>query len=44
MDDGQVKSFEMPSALDHPGQFSVAEFERLSRVYAEALGLLNPDK
>jgi hypothetical protein len=42
MDDGQVKTFELPSALDHPSQFSVAEFERLTRAYAEALGLLDP--
>jgi hypothetical protein len=40
MDDGTVKSFELPGALDHPAQFSVAELERLTRAYAEALGLL----
>ena len=43
MDDGQVKSFELPSALEHPGQFSAGEFERLTRAYAEALGLLSPE-
>jgi hypothetical protein len=42
MDDGQVKSFDLPSALEHPVQFSVAELERLTRAYAEALGLLTP--
>jgi hypothetical protein len=40
MDDGSMKTFELPSALAHPSQFSAAEFERLTRVYAEALGLL----
>ena len=40
MDDGQVRMFELPSALERPSQFSVAEFERLTRAYAEALGLL----
>ena len=43
MDDGQVKTFELPSALEHPELLSVTEFERLTRAYAEALGLLNPD-
>ena len=42
MDDGQVKTFELPSALERPSQFSVAELERLTRAYAEALGLLGP--
>jgi hypothetical protein len=42
MDDGQVKTFDLPSALERPSQFSVAEFERLTRAYAEALGLLDP--
>jgi hypothetical protein len=42
LDDGQIKTFELPSALEHPSQFSVAEFERLTRAYAEALGLLDP--
>jgi hypothetical protein len=42
MDDGQVKSFEVPCALEQPTQFSVGEFERLTRAYAEALGLLSP--
>jgi hypothetical protein len=42
MDDGSVKTFELPSALDHPSQFSAAELERLTRAYAEALGLLSP--
>jgi hypothetical protein len=40
MDDGQVKSFDLPGALDQPSQFSPAELERLTRAYAEALGLL----
>ena len=42
MDDGQVRMFELPSALERPSQFSVDEFERLTRAYAEALGLLDP--
>jgi hypothetical protein len=42
MDDDQVKSFDLPAALEHPTQFSAAEFERLIRAYAEALGLINP--
>ncbi|MCU1385443.1 MAG: hypothetical protein JWL71_4140 [Acidobacteria bacterium] len=42
MDDGSVKEFELPAALDHPSQFSTTEFERLTRAYAEALGLLAP--
>jgi hypothetical protein len=41
MDDGQVRSFDLPGALDHPAQFSPGEFERLTRAYAEALGLLH---
>jgi hypothetical protein len=40
MDDGQVKTVELPAALQDPAQFSTAEFERLTRAYAEALGLL----
>jgi hypothetical protein len=44
MDDGQVQSFDLPSALEHPGQFSVDELERLTRAYAEALGLLAPKR
>jgi hypothetical protein len=43
MDDGQVRSFDLPSALEHPSQFSTGEFERLTRAYAEALGLLAPN-
>jgi hypothetical protein len=43
MDDGQVRTFELPAALARPSQFSPAEFERLTRAYAEALGLLAPD-
>ena len=43
MDDGQVKSFDLPSALEKPTQFTVGELERLTRAYAEALGLLSPD-
>jgi hypothetical protein len=42
MDDGQVRTFDLPSALERPSQFSAAEFERLTRAYAEALGLLGP--
>jgi hypothetical protein len=42
MDDGQVRTFDLPSALEHPSQFSAAEFERLTRAYAEALGLIGP--
>jgi hypothetical protein len=42
MDDGRMKSFDLPAALEHPAQFSAAEFERLTRIYAEALGLLQP--
>jgi hypothetical protein len=42
MDDGTVKTFDLPSALDHPSKFSVGELERLTRAYAEALGLLQP--
>jgi hypothetical protein len=44
MDDGQMKSFDLPSALEHPAQFSVGELERLTRAYAEALGLLSPKR
>ena len=40
MDDGQIRTFDLPSALERPSQFSAAEFERLTRAYAEALGLL----
>jgi hypothetical protein len=42
MDDGSIKTFDLPSALEHPSQFSPTEFERLTRAYAEALGLLAP--
>ena len=42
MDDGQVKTFDLPAALEHPSQFSVNELERLTRAYAEALGLIAP--
>jgi hypothetical protein len=42
MDDDTIKTFELPAALDRPGQFSPAELERLTRAYAEALGLLAP--
>ena len=41
MDDGEIRSFDLPSALERPSQFSAAEFERLTRAYAEALGLLS---
>jgi hypothetical protein len=43
MDDGQVKSFDLPSALEDPSTFSAGELERLKRAYAEAVGLLSPD-
>jgi hypothetical protein len=43
MDDGRVKSFDLPSALEHPAQLSASELERLTRAYAEALGLLSPN-
>lgn len=42
MDDGSVKDVDLPGALDHPSQFSPTELERLTRAYAEALGLLAP--
>jgi hypothetical protein len=42
MDDHTVKTFELPGALERPSQFTPAEFERLTRAYAEALGLLDP--
>jgi hypothetical protein len=42
MDDGTVRMFDLPAALDHPSKFSVGELERLTRAYAEALGLLQP--
>ena len=42
MDDGTVRMFDLPSALDQPSKFSVGELERLTRAYAEALGLLQP--
>jgi hypothetical protein len=44
MDDGEVKSFELPAALDDPTQFSAGELERLTRLYAEALRLLAPER
>lgn len=40
MDDGRITNVELPAALEHPSQFSAAEFERLTRAYAESLGLL----
>jgi hypothetical protein len=43
MDDGQVRSFDLPSALEHPARFSAGELERLTRAYADALGLLSPN-
>jgi hypothetical protein len=43
MDDGQVRSFDLPSALENPAQLSAGELERLKRAYSEALGLLSPD-
>ena len=42
MDDGTVRTFDVPAALDRSSHFSPAEFERLTRAYAEALGLLAP--
>jgi hypothetical protein len=44
MDDGQVRTFELPAALGNPSQFSVDELERLTRAYAEALGLIHPKR
>jgi hypothetical protein len=44
MDDDTVRTFELPGALERPSQFSPAELERLTRAYAEALGLLQPPK
>jgi len=44
MDDGQVKSFDLPSALEEPAQFSAGELERLTRLYDEALRLLSPER
>ncbi len=43
MDDGEVKTFDLPEALSHASQFTPAEFERLTRAYAEALGLLKSE-
>jgi hypothetical protein len=42
MDDGSIKTFDLPGALDHPARFSVGELERLTRAYTEALGLIQP--
>ena len=42
MDDGTVRTVEVPAALERSSHFSPAEFERLTRAYAEALGLLAP--
>lgn len=42
MDDGEMKTFDLPAALTNPSQFSSTELERLTRAYAEALGLLQP--
>jgi hypothetical protein len=44
MDDGQVRTFELPAALAHTSQFSFDELERLTRAYAEALGLIHPKR
>ena len=44
MDNGQIRTVELPAALEHPTKFSATEFERLTRAYAEALGLLDPRK
>ena len=44
MDNGQVRIVELPAALAQPSQFSAAELERLTRAYAEALGLLSPKR
>ena len=43
MDTGEIRTFDLPDALASPTQFSAAELERLTRAYAEALGLLKPD-
>ena len=42
MDDGTIRNVDLPGALDHPSHFSPAELGRLTRAYAEALGLLAP--
>jgi hypothetical protein len=42
MDDGSIRTFDLPGALEHPWKFSVGELERLTRAYAEALGLIQP--
>ena len=42
MDDGTIRNVDLPGALDRPSLFSPAELERLTRAYAEALGLLAP--
>ena len=44
MDDGTVRTFDVPAALEHSSQFSPAELERLTRAYAEALGLLKSSR
>jgi hypothetical protein len=40
MDDGQIRTVDLPEALDGSSRFSATELERLTRAYAEALGLL----
>ena len=41
MDDGEVRTFDLPAALDHAAQFSESELDRLRRAYADALGLID---
>jgi hypothetical protein len=42
LDEGSVKSFDLPAALERPAELSATEFERLTRAYVEALGLIQP--
>lgn len=42
LDDGTIRTVDVPAALRHPSQFSAGELERLTRAYAEALGLIQP--
>ena len=43
LDDGTIRTVDVPAALQHPSQFSAGELERLTRAYAEALGLLKSE-
>ena len=44
MDDGTIRTVDVPAGFEHPSQFSPAELERLTRAYAEALELLQPER